>query len=246
MSRFFIEENQIFGNEIRVVSPQDVKHLTKVLRVARGDRVEVSDSAEWEYETEFLRVEDGAVVLRILDRQRFAREPGVRITLFQGLPKAAKMDAIIQKSVELGVACIVPVACVRSVPAEDAVSAGKLARWQKIAAEAAKQCRRGVVPEVRPVLAFEAALSAMRDAARMLFPYENETERSLKSCLRGLAVKPRDVALIIGPEGGFAREEAEALVAAGAASVSLGHTILRTETAGPAAIAMILYEFEQE
>jgi 16S rRNA (uracil1498-N3)-methyltransferase len=245
MSRFFIEENQISGSEIRIVSPQDVRHLTKVLRGARGDRVEVSDSAEWEYETEFLRVQDGAVVLRILDRQRFAREPVVRIALFQGLPKASKMDAIIQKSVELGVARIVPVACIRSVPSGDAVSAHKLARWQKIAAEAAKQCRRGLTPEVQAVLAFEAALSAMQGFARMLFPYENETERSLKSCLRGFAEKPRDVALIIGPEGGFSEEEATALVAAGAVSVSLGPTILRTETAGPAAIAMILYEFEQ-
>jgi 16S rRNA (uracil1498-N3)-methyltransferase len=246
MNRFFVDENQISGNEIRIVSPLDVKHLTKALRVARGDRVEVSDSAEWEYETEFVRAEDGAVVLRILDRQRFAREPGIGIALFQGLPKAAKMDAIIQKSVELGVARIVPVACARSVPAGDSVSSHKLARWQRISAEAAKQCRRGLTPEVRPVLAFDAALSEMQSSGLMLFPYENETERSLKSRLRGLAEKPRDVALIIGPEGGFSEEEATALVSAGAASVSLGHTILRTETAGPAAIAMILYELEQE
>ncbi|MDR2088548.1 MAG: 16S rRNA (uracil(1498)-N(3))-methyltransferase [Clostridiales Family XIII bacterium] len=245
MSRFFVEENQISGNEIRIVSKRDVKHLTRVLRAARGDRVEVSDSAEWEYETEFLRTEDGVAVLRILDRQRFAREPGVRVALFQGLPKAAKMDAIIQKSVELGVDAIFPVACVRSIAAGDAVSAHKLARWQKISDEAAKQCRRGLAPKVHPVLPFDAAVSAMRGFALMLFPYENETERSLKSCLRGLSEKPADVALIIGPEGGFAREEAEALTLAGAVSVSLGGTVLRTETAGPAALAMILYEFEQ-
>ncbi|MDR2132319.1 MAG: 16S rRNA (uracil(1498)-N(3))-methyltransferase [Clostridiales Family XIII bacterium] len=245
MSRFFVEENQISGNEIRIVSERDVKHLTRVLRASRGDRVEVSDSAEWEYETEFLREEDGAAVLRILDRQRFAREPGVRVALFQALPKAAKMDAIIQKSVELGAASIFPVVCVRSVAAGDAVSERKLARWQKISEEAAKQCRRGLTPKVHPLLSFDAALREMRGFSLMLFPYENERERSMKACLRGLSEKPGDVALIIGPEGGFAREEAEALTLAGAISVSLGGAILRTETAGPAAIAMILYEFEQ-
>ncbi|MDR1572700.1 MAG: 16S rRNA (uracil(1498)-N(3))-methyltransferase [Clostridiales Family XIII bacterium] len=246
MSGFFAEEDQISGNEIRIVSPQDVRHLTRVLRAARGDRVRVSDSAEWEYETEFLRVQDGAAVLRILDRQRSAREPSVRISLFQGLPKGAKMDEIIRKSTELGVACILPVACVRSIATGEAVSAHKLARWRKISAEAAKQCRRSLAPEVRPALSFEAALAEMRGFEVMLFPYENEGERSLKSCLRGLAKKPESVALIIGPEGGFSREEAEALVSAGAASVSLGRTILRTETAGPAAVAMILYEWEQD
>jgi 16S rRNA (uracil1498-N3)-methyltransferase len=246
MSRFFVDAGSISGNEIRIASRQDVKHLTKVLRAARGDRVEVSDSAAWEYETEFLRVEDGAAVLRILDRQRFAREPGVRVTLFQGLPKAAKMDAIIQKSVELGTALICPVSCVRSVVTQDAISAGKLDRWRKISVETVKQCRRGLVPEIYPVLAFSEALVEMRRSDLLLFPYENEMERSLKSCLRGLDGKPGSVALIIGPEGGFSPEEAEALTAAGAVSVSLGATILRTETAGPAAIAMIMYELEQE
>jgi 16S rRNA (uracil1498-N3)-methyltransferase len=244
MSRFFVDINQISGNEIRIVSPQDVGHLTRVLRAARGMRVAVSDSAEWEYETEFLRVEDGAAVLRILDRQRFAREPGVRVALFQGLPKVAKMDAIIQKSTELGASEIFPVACVRSVAGET-LSGHRLARLRRIAVEAAKQCRRGMTPKVHDVLVFDAALSAMRGFECMLFPYENETERSLKSCLRGLSERPRDIALIIGPEGGFSREEAEALISAGAVSVSLGGTILRTETAGPAAVAMILYELEQ-
>ncbi|MDR2296462.1 MAG: 16S rRNA (uracil(1498)-N(3))-methyltransferase [Clostridiales Family XIII bacterium] len=246
MSRFFVDASQIAGNEIRIVSSRDVKHLTRVLRAVRGTRVEVSDSAEWEYEAEFLHARDGTAVLRILDRQRFAREPGVRLALFQGLPKGAKMETIIQKSVELGVADVFPVACVRSVAAGEAVSDHKLARWRRIAAEAAKQCRRGLTPGVHPVLAFDAALSAMRAFDLMLFPYECERERSLKSCLRGLPAKPEGLALIVGPEGGFSTEEAEALVAAGAVSVSLGAAILRTETAGPAAVAMILYELEQE
>ena len=245
MSRFFVDAERIAGNEIRIVSPQDVRHLTRVLRAARGSRVEVSDGAEWEYETEFLRVEDGAAVLRILDRQRFAREPGVRLALFQGLPKGAKMETIIQKSAELGVADVFPVACVRSVATGASVSDQKLARWRRISAEAAKQCRRGLTPGVHPVLAFDAALSEMRGFDLMLFPYECERERSLKSCMRGLSAKPDGIALIVGPEGGFAAEEAEALIAAGAVSVSLGAAILRTETAGPAAVAMILYEFEQ-
>ncbi|MDR1247185.1 MAG: 16S rRNA (uracil(1498)-N(3))-methyltransferase [Clostridiales Family XIII bacterium] len=246
MSRFFVDRSQISGNEIKIVSPGDVVHLTRVLRAARGDRVEVSDSAEWEYDAEFLCAEGGAAVLRILDKRRFAREPRLRVALFQGLPKAGKMETVIQKCVELGVASIFPVLCARSVVTRDAVSEHKLARWQKISDEAAKQCRRGAIPAVHPVLSFSEAVSAMRDFSLMLFPYEDETERSLKSCLRGLSAVPDDAALIIGPEGGFSQEEAEALIGAGAAPVSLGGAILRTETAGPAAVAMIMYEFEQK
>jgi 16S rRNA (uracil1498-N3)-methyltransferase len=246
MSRFFVDKSQISGNEIRIVSPPDVGHLTRVLRAARGDRVEISDSEEWEYDTEFMCIRDGAAVLRILDKRRFAREPRVKVALFQGLPKASKMETVIQKCVELGVASIFPVSCTRSLVTRDAVSEHKRARWQKVSDEAAKQCRRGAIPVVYPVLEFSEAVSAMRDFSLMLFPYEDETERSLKSCLRGLSVVPNDVALIIGPEGGFSREEAGMLAGAGAASVSLGGAILRTETAGPAAVAMIMYEFEQK
>jgi 16S rRNA (uracil1498-N3)-methyltransferase len=239
-----VDPDRIRGNEVSVASPDDVAHLTRTLRAARGDRVEVSDGVEWEYDTEFLRVEDGAVFLRILDKRRFAREPGVRVALFQGLPKAAKMESVIQKSVELGAAAIFPVVCVRSVVTGDAVSGRKLERWRRISAEAAKQCRRGVTPEVGPVLSFSDAVLAMRGYELMLFPYENETGRGLKSCLRGVSRTPASVALIIGPEGGFSPEEAGALASAGAESVSLGGTVLRTETAGPAAIAMLMYEFE--
>jgi 16S rRNA (uracil1498-N3)-methyltransferase len=243
MSRFFVGADQISESEIRIVDAADVKHLTRVLRAAPGERVEISDSAEWEYLAEVARVEAGAVVLRILDKQRFAREPLLRVSLFQGIPRAPKMDVIIQKAVELGVNDVVPFFCARGA-AEGGGAEKRTERWRRIAAEAVKQCRRGVVPPVSAPVGFEEALSAMFSRGPVIFPYENEKERSIKDCLRRLDPRPGRLAVVIGPEGGFSDGEARSLVEAGAFSVSLGKTVLRTETAGPAALAMILYELE--
>ncbi|MDR3296162.1 MAG: 16S rRNA (uracil(1498)-N(3))-methyltransferase [Clostridiales Family XIII bacterium] len=244
MHRFFVEPGQVSENEIAITDPGDVKHMTRVLRAEPGDRVEVSDRADWEYVAEVTRVEPDSVFLRILDKQGFAREPDLQITLFQGIPRAAKMDSVVQKSVELGVREIVPVFCARTVVTDSGNMGKKAERWRKISAEAVKQCRRGIVPSVADAMDFPEVPQALAGFDVAIFPYENERERSLKDCLRNLAEKPKSLAVVIGPEGGFSDAEARDMRQAGAVSVSLGKTILRTETAGPAALAMILYELE--
>ncbi len=168
-------------------------------------------------------------------------EPETHVTLYMGLPKGDKMDFIVQKAVELGAVEIVPFLAARSVSRPDAKTLQKKCeRWRKIAREAAMQSGRGRIPAVgEPVSQAQAAVAAARcDAA--LFLYENERKTGIKQALAG---KPlRTVALMVGPEGGFAPEEAETATEAGMQSVSLGPRILRCETAPLAALAAVMYE----
>jgi 16S rRNA (uracil1498-N3)-methyltransferase len=120
----------------------------------------------------------------------------------------------------------------------------KVDRWQKVSAEAVKQCRRGIIPEVSEPVNSKEMMEMMKQYDMILFPYENETGRTIKDALRGLRNKPASIAMVIGPEGGFSDDEAELLKTIGADCVSLGKTILRTETAGMAALAMVMYELE--
>ncbi|MGN0733137.1 MAG: RsmE family RNA methyltransferase [Emergencia sp.] len=242
--RIFTDPVNIGDKYIAIKDRGDIKHMIKVMRLREGDRVDVSDSAQWEYETEIDQIAEEEVLLRILDKQAFAREPEVKVTLFQGVPKAGKMETIIQKCVELGVHAITPVFMERTVVVEKGNFGKKLERWQKVADEAVKQCKRGLIPEIKDQLRFREMVSQLGDFDLVLFPYENESDYSIKDCLRNLSSKPTAVAIIIGPEGGFADSEAELLDEAGAVRVTLGKTILRTETAGMAALAMTMYELE--
>jgi 16S rRNA (uracil1498-N3)-methyltransferase len=156
------------------------------------------------------------------------------------------MEFIIQKSLELGVYSIVPVFTARTVVSPGVDFAKKIIRWQKVAVEAVKQCRRGIIPEIEKDVSFSEMVEIIKAGKfdTVLFPFENEENFSIKNALRKLEETPKHVAVIIGPEGGFSDDEASQLTKACALRVSLGKTILRTETAGPAAIAMIMYELE--
>lgn len=244
--RIFTDAANIGDKYIRITDKGDIKHMIKVMRLAEGDAVDVSDSMEWEYQTEIVSVDPEEVLLAIVDKQKFAREPEVRVTLFQGVPKAGKMETIIQKCVELGVHAIVPVFMERTVVVEKGNFGKKLDRWQKISDEAVKQCKRGVIPQIEEQLQFKEMLPKLQEYDLILFPYENESNYSIKDCLRNLSEnqKPETVAIVIGPEGGFSDQEAVLMDENGAVRVTLGKTILRTETAGMAALAMTMYELE--
>lgn len=244
--RIFTDAANIGDKYIKITDKGDIKHMTKVMRLSEGDTVDVSDSMEWEYTAEIVSVDADEVLLAIVDKQKFAREPEIRVTLFQGIPKAGKMETIIQKCVELGVHAIVPVFMERTVVVEKGNFGKKLDRWQKISDEAVKQCKRGMIPQIEEQLQFKEMLPVLADYDLILFPYENESNFSIKDCLRGLPEdkKPETVAIVIGPEGGFSDKEAELMDENGAVRVTLGKTILRTETAGMAALAMTMYELE--
>ena len=247
MSRFFVDPSAVDGKYIYMTDKSDLHHMKKVLRMAPGDEMDISDGSEWEYHVRLESMYDDEATLVILDKQKFAREPRLHVTLYQGVPKAGKMEGIIQKCVELGVHSIVPVFMERTVVVDKGNFGKKLDRWQKISDEAVKQCKRGIIPEVAESLKFKEMLPELANYDLILFPYENEEGRTIKDCLRDVVASgelPKTVCIIIGPEGGFADKEAAMLDEAGAQRVSLGKTILRTETAGPAALAMTMYELE--
>ncbi|MEG0829177.1 MAG: RsmE family RNA methyltransferase [Anaerovoracaceae bacterium] len=244
MSRFFVDTGQIGENTISIDNKEDLKHITKVLRLVPGDKIDISDSTEWEYATEIQFIDEDSVVCRILDKQKFAREPQLRVTLFQGIPKQSKMEVIVQKCVEMGVWDIVPVFTKRTVVTDNGKFKKKIERWNKVSAEAVKQCKRGIIPLVQDDISFKEMVSRLDFYDFVLFPYENEEDCTIKAALENLPKKPRDLAIIIGPEGGFSDEEAEILKKEKACCVTLGKTILRTETAGLVALAMTMYALE--
>ena len=223
--------------------------MRKVLRLKEGDEVGISDSVEWEYRARLLSLDQETAQLKILDKQAFAAEPSVEVTLFQGIPKQGKMETIVQKCVELGIHEIVPVFMDRTVVVDKGNFGRKIDRWNKVSAEAVKQCKRGIIPRVADPIRMKALLASGRSDLfggfdLVLFPYENERGRTIKDVLTECKDSPQRIAVFIGPEGGFSDEEAKAIVAGGGESVSLGKAVLRTETAGMAALAMIMYELE--
>lgn len=275
MSKFFVDPSAVMGAHIYMENREDLHHLGKVLRGRPGMEIDISDGDCWEYKTVLEELTEDCATLKIIDKQKFATEPVTRVTLYQGIPKAAKMETVIQKTVEMGVDTIVPVFMERTVVVEKGNFGKKLDRWQKISAEAVKQCKRGIIPRVTESYDFDRMLAELADYDMVICPYENEEGLTIKDYLRGAAAagksgrdvppdgpaagqegeksaqasscpapQARRIGLIIGPEGGFSDGEVARLKAAGAATVTLGKTILRTETAGLAALAMIMYELE--
>ena len=242
MPRFFVPEDNISDSRIRITSG-DAAHISRVLRLKRGDNITVCDGRGHDYGARIEGINQGEIICSITEKRRGESEPPVRVTLYQGIPKASKMDYIIQKTTELGVSEIVPVAMARCVSKieDKKTETKKLDRWQKIAKEAAQQSQRGIVPKIRPVMTFDEAISAMRESDLYFAPYECEDEQSLKSVLTSVE-NPRTASFMIGPEGGFDLSEIEKLTAEGVPTVTLGPRILRTETAGEAVLAMMMYE----
>lgn len=252
MSRFFVDRSAVLEREIEITDKDDIRHITKVLRLKPGDFVDISDSAEYEYRAELMSFEKDRIVAAIHDKQSFSKEPALRVSLYQGIPKQGKMETIIQKTVELGINRIIPVFTKRTVVTEKGNFEKKLERWQKIADEAVKQCKRGLIPQIEAPVRFSQMLeTVILEHDLVLFLYENEEKTTIKDVLRSRMKQLADqgqriqsVALIIGPEGGFSDEEAEKLDQEEIFCATLGKTVLRTETAGIAALSMVMYELE--
>ena len=235
MNRFFVSD---IGPEAAVIEGDDLKHLVSVLRLRKGDRVMLSDDRGSECEGEIERVEPGKALVKTGPWRPCVSEPHHKLTLFQCLPKAGKMETILQKCTELGMNALVPTLSARCVVQPGRDFDKKLQRYRKVAREAAMQSGRGIVPEVLPLAELKKVDLAVFDTVYVA--YEGERQHSLKAVM---ADKPgRRIALFIGPEGGFEEDEVACLVEKGAKVVSLGPRILRTETAGMAMVAQILFE----
>lgn len=222
---------------------EDRQYVVSVLRMRKGDRLLLFDGAGWEYEAVIRGQDQESVQLEIVQK---ATVPGsaLQITLAQSLPKAKKMEFIIEKACELGAARIIPYSSSRSVPQlTPGKTAAKQIRWQKIAREAVRKCHSGSIPEVSDILTWENMLRSAKDGVEKFIFWEEETRINLKQALREKGRKQsREFFLIVGPEGGFAREEIELAERMGFTSVSLGRQILKVETAALAILAMIQYE----
>ena len=242
MPRFFVPSENITDSEIKITSG-DAAHISRVLRLKKGDALLVCDGRGFDYDARIEEIGAREIICSVVGKRRSESEPNVRVTLYQGIPKASKMDYIIQKTTELGVAAIVPVAMARCVSKieDKKTESKKLERWNKIAKEAAQQSQRGIVPEVRPVMMFDEAVKAMCESDLCFAPYECEDEGGLKKTLLSVE-KPETISFMIGPEGGFDLSEIEKLKTAHIPTVTLGPRILRTETAGEAVLAMTMYE----
>jgi len=245
MYQFFVEPSQIQGNRI-VITGKDVNHIKNVLRMRQGEEIAVSNGSDGkEYRCGIEEIHEDEVVCTLRFIKEDALELPSKIYLFQGLPKADKMELIIQKAVELGVYQVIPVSSKRAVVKLDEKKAkSKVERWQGIAEAAAKQSKRGIIPQVGPVMTMKQAVEFSKCAKVRLIPYElAEGMEKTKEIINSL--KPgEDVAIFIGPEGGFEEEEVCFASQNGIEPITLGKRILRTETAGMTVLSWLMYHLE--
>lgn len=247
MFQFFVDKTQIHEEEkLAYIIGEDVNHICHVLRMRTGEQFYVTDGeSTGKYLCALQSASQDQVVCEILQHMEETSELPCEITLYQGLPKADKMEWIIQKAVELGVSRIVPVStkhCI--VKLDDKKAASKISRWQQIAEAAAKQSKRDVIPKIDVVMTLKQALQEAQTFEVSLMPYENAegmefTRKELSHIRPG-----QRVAIFIGPEGGFDESEVEAALAQGTKPITLGRRILRTETAGLTVLSMLVYVLE--
>lgn len=249
MYQFFVESTQVQGDEI-VITGSDVNHIGNVLRMKAGEKIRVSDSTGRSYFCRISEITPDMVRAGIEREDELGTELSNRIVLFQGLPKADKMELIIQKAVELGASEIIPVAmknCV--VKLDDKKAAAKISRWQSIAESAAKQSKRTLIPTVQMPVSWKEALNLAKELDITLVPYENERGMQATREIVGGIGANESIGIMIGPEGGFSDAEIAMVDEAHADSgsfyrISLGRRILRTETAGLATLAMLVYQLD--
>lgn len=245
MNHFFTEPGNIADGRI-FIDGSDVNHIKNVLRMKPDEELLISDGTGKDYLCRISDISDHEIICSIISEEVCRSEPTVRFYLFQGLPKADKMEMIIQKSVELGVYSIIPVETARSVVKyDDKKKKNRVERWQKISEGAAKQSGRGIIPEVGEITSFKNALKAAAGLDMILIPYENF--KDMKATREAIGrIKPgMSVGIFIGPEGGFAGEEVDSAVSAGAERICLGSRILRTETAPLMLLSVLMFSLEE-
>ncbi len=246
MPRFFVPSESIFlknDEKYITIGGEDAHHISRALRMAVGEKIEVCDFNSIVYECVLEEFNERDVVAKVLSEKAASSEPKHKITLYQALPKGDKMETIIQKATECGACRFVPFRsefCIVKLDSKDGKK--KRERWQKVAEAGAKQSGRGIIPEVCEPMDFKVAIEDAKKASLVIFCNERETEKTLKDAL--CSKNFDDISIIIGSEGGFSNKEAEYIINAGASSVTLGKRILRCETAPTFVLSAIAYETE--
>ena len=245
MHKFFTPKELINGDVAKIIG-DDVKHIYKVLRISEGEKVTLNNCEGIEYLGKVISVSKQEVLIEILEKLEDNNESDIKIYLFQGLPKSQKMDLIVQKGTELGITEFIPTITHR-VDVKLKGEFKKLDRLNRIALEAAKQSKRSIIPKVSEPIEFNAVLERINSLDLLIVPYENANNFGIKTLINELRKDNttntiKNVGIFVGPEGGIEEEEIERLKDKGAHIVTLGKRILRTETAGFVATALIQYE----
>lgn len=243
MHQFFVDDSQI-GKEYVTITGSDVNHIRNVLRMKIGETIRISNQTGADYFCRLAEIGESFVQADIVSADEMGTELSSKIYLFQALPKGDRMETVIEKAVELGVYEIIPVAmkyCV--VKLDEKKAASKVKRWQAIAESASKQAKRSRIPQIHEVLSFGKAVLYAKECDIRLVPYENE--HGMNGTKEAIAkIKPgQSISVMIGPEGGFAREEIEA-ARQSMQTISLGKRILRTDTAGICTMSMLMLQLE--
>ncbi len=248
MPKFFVTSNEIKNDKIQIKG-EDVNHIKNVLRAKIEDKIDICNTDEMkDYKCEIEELTNEYINCKIISEKQNDSESNIEITIFQGLPKADKMELIIQKSVELGVNKIVPVDMKRCVvKLKDKYQIKKVERWQKISEVASKQCGRGIIPEIGQVIKIKEIVDKIKEYDTILLAYEKEENNYLKfeiDKLKKLEKDKKKIAIVIGPEGGLEEDEVKLLQENGAKVITLGKRILRTETVALNMISILMYELE--
>ena len=248
MYRFFVEPEQL-QRELICIQGMDYNHIRNVLRMKPGEEVLLSAEGDKEYlgKLEGYDETEQSAVFRITDVFGIARELPAKITLFQGYPKGDKLETIVQKAVELGAFEIVPVSMKRCVvKLDEKKAAKKIERLNAISLSAAKQSKRGRIPKVTRVMSLADACDYAKEMDYILLPYENAEGMEVSRRLIAEAKDKKRIGIFVGPEGGFEASEVERIEAVGGKVMSLGHRILRTETAGMTILSLLMFMLEED
>ncbi|WP_085829253.1 16S rRNA (uracil(1498)-N(3))-methyltransferase [Clostridium massiliodielmoense] len=244
MHKFFVSENNILS-DMAIIEGEDVKHIYKVLRLKEGDRVNINNCNGKEFFGSIDYIDKSKVEVKLLEELEINNEPPIEVYLYQGLPKASKMDLIVQKCTELGIREITPVVTSRVSSSINDIKreSKKLDRWNRIAFEACKQNKRTLIPKVNDIINMDELIKEqLKEMDLIVVPYENAENYGIKQMIKNVKSEVKKVGIIIGPEGGFEQEEIEELKNIEAHIVTLGPRILRTETAGFTCLALLMYE----
>jgi 16S rRNA (uracil1498-N3)-methyltransferase len=236
MRRFFVPNDVLSGREVKL-PPELGRRLASVLRLKPGERVLLGDGAGCDHEAELVSVSSRGVTVKIHSERPSPPEPAVEVVLYQSLIRPQRFELALEKGTELGVTRFVPLLTQR-VEVKTAGGSQRAERWRRIVTEAAEQCGRGRVPAIDAPMLFEGAVASA--PGLKLLPWEEERSAGLRSAIATLSEPPKIVSLFIGPEGGISDDEAALARGAGCLTVSLGPRVLRSETAGIVAVALVM------
>lgn len=239
MPKFFVNKEFVYDNYIKIEG-ENFNHISNVLRAKIGQEIIICDGNLVDYNCKICEINKKFIKAEIIDKYINKNEPNIKIILFQALPKADKMEMVIQKCIEIGVDKIIPILTDNTVIKLNEKSDKKILRWNKIAESAAKQCGRGKIPEIENIINFKDAVEKSKLFDNSIIPYEKEDKYNIKNFINNF--KGKSIAVFIGPEGGFSEDEIKYASENNIFSVTLGKRILRTETAGLVASVILLYE----